>query len=99
MMSGSAESVLRQAVAAHQRGAVDDARRLYAEVLRLDPRNDAALGNLAIIAAGQGDLRTAEALLRQALELRPDDPVAWNNLCSVLQSQCRPADAVAGHPP
>jgi predicted O-linked N-acetylglucosamine transferase (SPINDLY family) len=96
-MTASADSILHQAIAAHQQGAADEAKRLYAEVLRLDPRNEAARGNLAIIAARQGDLRGAEALLRQALDLRPDDPVAWNNLGSVLQQQGRPADAETAH--
>jgi predicted O-linked N-acetylglucosamine transferase (SPINDLY family) len=96
-MTVSAESILRQAIAAHQRGAIDEAKRLYADVLGLDPRSDAARGNLAIIAAQQGDLRGAEALLRQALELRPNDPVAWNNLGSLLQQQGRSAEAGAAH--
>jgi predicted O-linked N-acetylglucosamine transferase (SPINDLY family) len=96
-MTASAESVLRQAIAAQQRGAADEAKRLYAEVLGIDPRNDAAHANLAIIAAQQGDLRGAEALLRRALELRPDDPVSWNNLGSLLQQQGRVAEAVAAH--
>jgi len=96
-MSASAESILRQAIAAQQRGAIGEAKRLYGDVLRLDPRNDAARGNLAIIAAQQGDLRGAEALFRQAIDLRPDDPVAWHNLGSVLQRQGRAADAIAAH--
>src|SRR5262249_61113738 len=98
-MSASAESILRQAIAAQQRGAIGEAKRLYGEVLRLDPRNDAARGNLAIIAARQGDLRGAEALFRHAIDLRPDGPVAWNNLGSVLPQQGRAADAVAGASP
>jgi predicted O-linked N-acetylglucosamine transferase (SPINDLY family) len=93
----SADSILREAVAAHRRGAIGEAKRLYEDVLRLDPRSEAARANLAIIAAQQGDLQGAEALLRQALDLRPDDPVAWQNLGLLLQQQGRPADAVAAH--
>jgi predicted O-linked N-acetylglucosamine transferase (SPINDLY family) len=96
-MTASADTIFRQAIAAHQRGAIDEAKRLYAEVLRRDPRSEAARGNLAIIAAGQGDLAGAEALLRAALDLRPDDPVGWTNLGSVLLRQGRPAEAVLAH--
>src|SRR5258708_4542400 len=73
-MTASAETILRQAIEAHRRGAIEDAQRLYRQVLSLDPRSDAACGNLAIIAAQQGDLAGAERLFRQALDLRPNDP-------------------------
>ena len=96
-MTASAETILRQAIEAHRRGAIEDAKRLYRQVLSLDPRSDAACGNLAIIAAQQGDLAGAERLFRQALDLRPDDPQGFNNLGSVLQQQGRPAEAVAAH--
>jgi predicted O-linked N-acetylglucosamine transferase (SPINDLY family) len=96
-MTASAESIFQEAIAAHRRGALDEARRFYAEILRLDPRNDAARGNLAIIMAEQGDLLGAETLFRQALALRPNDPVAWNNLGSTLQQQGKLADAVMAH--
>jgi predicted O-linked N-acetylglucosamine transferase (SPINDLY family) len=96
-MTGSAETILRQAIAAHRRGAIEDAKRLYGQVLSLDPRSDAACGNLAIIAAQQGDFAGAERLFHQALDLRPDDPQGFNNLGSVLQQQGRLADAVAAH--
>ena len=50
------EQLLENALAAHRRGTIADAKRLYASVLRIDPTNAAAFGNLAIIAAQQGDL-------------------------------------------
>ncbi len=84
-------------MAAHRRGSVADAKRLYASVLRIDPTNAAAFGNLGIIAAQQGDLAGAERLFRREIELRPDDAAGYNNLGSVLQQQGRPADAIAAH--
>ena len=45
------------ALAAQRRGAIADAKRLYASVLRIDPTNAAAHGNLAIIAAEWGSGR------------------------------------------
>jgi protein O-GlcNAc transferase len=88
---------LKNAVAAQRRGALGDAKQLYAAVLRIDPVNAAAFGNLAIIAAQQGDLVTAERLMRREIELRPDYPASYNNLGSVLQQQARPADAIVAH--
>ncbi|GAC1494731.1 MAG: tetratricopeptide repeat protein [Bradyrhizobium sp.] len=84
-------------MAAHRKGAISDARRLYAAVLKIDPTNAAAHGNLAIIAAQQGDLAGAERLIRRGLELKPDDPAGYNNLGSVLQQQGRFPDAIAAH--
>jgi protein O-GlcNAc transferase len=91
------EQLLREALAAQRRGAIADAKRLYASVLRIDPTNAAAFGNLAIIAAQQGDLAGAERMFRHEIKLRPDDPAGHNNLGSVLQQQGRPADAIAAH--
>lgn len=88
---------MKDALAAHRRGAVGDAKRLYSSVLRIDPTNAAAHGNLAIIAAQQGDLAGAERLFRREIELRPDDPTGHNNLGSVLQQQGRLADAIVVH--
>jgi protein O-GlcNAc transferase len=91
------QQLLQDALAAHRRGSIADAKRLYASVLKIDPTNAAAHGNLAIIAAQQGDLTGAERLIRREIELRPDYPASHNNLGSVLQQQGRLADAVAAH--
>ena len=91
------QQLLEDALTAHRHGRTGDARRLYASVLRVDPTNAAAHGNLAIIAAQQGDLAGAERLLRRGLELKPDDPAGYNNLGSVLQQRGRSPDAIAAH--
>jgi protein O-GlcNAc transferase len=91
------QQLLEDALAAQRRGSIGDAKRLYASLLRIDPTNAAAFGNLGIIAAQQGDLASAERLFRQQIKLRPDDAAGYNNLGSTLQLQARPADAVAAH--
>jgi predicted O-linked N-acetylglucosamine transferase (SPINDLY family) len=96
-MTAPADQILQQAIAAHRKGAVEEAKRLYGEVLRLDPRSEAAHGNLAIIAAQQGDLAGAERLFRRAIELRPDAPEGFNNLGALLAQQGRVSEAVAAH--
>ena len=96
-MTPAVDQILQQAVAAHRKGATEDAERLYRQVLSLDPRSEAACGNLAIIAAQQGDLAAAERLFRRAAALRPDDPAGLNNLGTVLQQQGRAAEAIVAH--
>jgi protein O-GlcNAc transferase len=91
------EQLLENALAAQRRGAMTDAKRLYAAVLNVDPRNAAAHGNLAIIAAQEGDLAGAEQLLRRAVALRPGDPQSFNNLGRVLLQQGRASEAIAAH--
>jgi protein O-GlcNAc transferase len=91
------QQLLEDALAAHRKGRIGDAKRLYASVLKIDPTNAAAHGNLAIIAAQQGDLTSAERLIRREIELRPDYPASHNNLGSVLQQQGRLVDAIAAH--
>ena len=66
-------------------------------VLRIDPTNVAAFGNLGIIAAQQGDLAGAERLFRREITLKPNYPAGHNNLGSVLQQQGRLTEAIAAH--
>jgi predicted O-linked N-acetylglucosamine transferase (SPINDLY family) len=91
------EQLMQQALSAHRRGAIAEAKHLYDRLLSIDPSNAAACGNLAIIAAQQGDLATAERLMRQDIRLRPNYSVSYNNLGTVLQQQGRAAEAVAAH--
>ena len=91
------QQLLQDALSAQRRGQIADAKRLYASVLRVDPTNAAAFGNLAIIAVQQGDLAGAERMLRHEIKLRPDYPVGHNNLGLVLQQQTRFLDAIAAH--
>ncbi|HLH89043.1 MAG TPA: tetratricopeptide repeat protein [Xanthobacteraceae bacterium] len=95
-MTASTDALFREAVDAHRRGDHPRAARLYRQVLSLDPRDEAACANLAIIAAQQGDLAGAERLFRRALDLRPN-PEGLNNLGTLLLQQGRAADAIAAH--
>ena len=97
MQQSTPEQLLKDALAAHRRGSIADAKRLYASVLRIDPTNAAAFGNLGIIAAQQGDLAGAERLFRQEIALKPNYPAGHNNLGSVLQQQGRLTEAIAAH--
>lgn len=96
-MTTASEQILKKAIEAHRSGAVEHAKSLYREVLRVDPNSAPAYGNLGIIAAQQGDLAGAERLLRQDIKLRPNYPAGYNNLGSVLQQQTRLDDAIAAH--
>ena len=94
--------MLEDALAAQRRGSIGDAKRLYASVLRIDPTNAAAHGNLAIIAAQQGDFAAAERLFLQEIRLRPNDSMTALTamraavLCS-HSDMAQPASAAREH--
>jgi len=60
-----------EAVALQESGKLDEARRLYAEVLRLDASHAKAHNNLGAILHRQGDLAAAIAHYARALEADP----------------------------
>lgn len=81
---------------------IEDAETAIAHALTRDPQDpwvaDAALAVLTTAArahARQGDLPGAEARLRRALEVRPQDPVVAADLAAVQAESGRPDEALA----
>jgi Flp pilus assembly protein TadD len=62
---------------------------IHSEPLRRVPRKLEHLITTAVDALYEGDAIKAEGMLRQALELAPDDPIILNNLASALAAQGR----------
>jgi predicted Zn-dependent protease len=57
-------------------GLIDNAERLYRQVVAIDPKNSIAVTGLARIALERGDQRGAYTFAREALALDPDNPIA-----------------------
>jgi predicted O-linked N-acetylglucosamine transferase (SPINDLY family) len=81
----TADSLVQAAFNAHQNGDVENARRLYQEALKLDPRHFNALQLLGVLAIQQSDYATANGWLEQALRVVPDSEPALLNHALVLQ--------------
>ena len=84
-------------------GLLDNAERMYRQVVAIDPRNSIAVTGLARVALERGDQRGAYTLARQALALDPENPIA-SHLSQRMAEQMRnrgeplPADLPAPAP-
>jgi tetratricopeptide (TPR) repeat protein len=82
-----------QAVKLHDAGNLDDADRLYREILRVEARHPQVWHNLGLIAQARGELSQAAQMLSRAVQLDGAQPSYHNNLGIVLQLASRHADA------
>jgi len=71
MVTAMSENLLENARRMHRSGNFAEAVRLYAEVLRLDPRQFEALYALGYLRFQAGQYGDAERLMRQAVEINP----------------------------
>src|ERR1043166_9635361 len=69
-------------------GLLDNAERLYRQVVEIDPKNSIAVTGLARVALERGDQREAYVLARRALAIDPENPVA-GHLAHRMEEQLR----------
>jgi tetratricopeptide (TPR) repeat protein len=87
----------RRARRAHERGELDQAERLYADILRRHPCHFDALHLLAMLNYQRGELDAAEKLLRAALRVDGARADAHADLGLVLLAMARLEDATAAY--
>jgi tetratricopeptide (TPR) repeat protein len=87
----------RRARRAHETGELDLAERLYADILRRNPRHFDALHLLAMLNYQRGELDAAEQLLRAALRVDGARADAHADLGLVLLAMARLDDATAAY--
>jgi Flp pilus assembly protein TadD len=88
---------LAVAVQQHQAGNLEQAERLYRQILQADPQHVDALHLLGIIACQQGKNDLAIRYMSEALRLRPDFAEARNSLGNVFREQGRLEEAAASY--
>ena len=76
--------LLQKALAAHRKGDIGAAERLYLDILRAAPAEFNALHLLGVIRAQQRRFEEAERLIRRAVQANPTNAEAQNNLGNVL---------------
>ncbi len=90
-----AAHLMREAVTAHQRGALARADRAYRELVAQYPRFADAWHYYGLLQHQRHEARAALECLRQAQALRPDHPPFLVNFARVLYEQGEVTDALA----
>ena len=80
------ETIIQQAVKAHQESRLKEAEQLYRSVLENKPTNLDANNNLGVLLHSLGRLDEAETNFKKAIELKPNYAEAHNNLGILLQN-------------
>ena len=89
----SAPLLLRQAIAYHQAGNLQEAERLYRSALKIDPSLAAAWINLGVLLRRAGNLEPAVLCMRRGLNIAPNDGSSWSNLGNALRALNRLEEA------
>lgn len=99
MESSQSSSIeqLQQALAHHQAGRLQQAERLYRDILAREPEHPDALHLLGVIAHQTGQHEQAVALIELAIQVQPRAPAYHNNLGEVLTALNRLDQAIAAY--
>jgi tetratricopeptide (TPR) repeat protein len=88
-------ALLERAVRLHQGRKLDEARAIYEQVLRLQPRNFDALHLLGTLLAQTGHRHEAVDLIERAIAVDGRNATAYYNLGNVLRDLKRTEEAIA----
>ncbi|HWA19278.1 MAG TPA: sulfotransferase [Devosia sp.] len=86
---------MKRALGAHQSGRVDEAARLYRQVILQDPKDDVALHNLGLIASARHDYPTAQSMMDASIKLKPSLAFYRSNYSTVLRAMGRTKLSIA----
>ena len=81
------ETLFKQATDAHQKHALDDAKKYYLQILTLDPSFIQAHWKLATIYWQSNDLEKVQTHYQKLLEIIPNSPALLNNLAALSLKQ------------
>ena len=90
-------SWLVEAFTSHQAGRLADAERLYRQILAAQPDHQDSLHLLAAISYQRGDYEQALVQTNLALDINPDNSLAWNQRGLALHRLKRFEQAVASY--
>lgn len=85
---------MNRALSLHREGRLEDAGRIYRQVLAAHPDHPEALKLLGLVRLNQGSPDEGLALIERSLSVDPDDWSSWFNHARALVTLGRDADAV-----
>jgi predicted O-linked N-acetylglucosamine transferase (SPINDLY family) len=88
------DHILQNAWRLHQAGNLNEAVRLYQEVLRANPKNFNALQLLGFVHFQRGEFADAERIMEKAIRINPSSVDALYNRGCALQALERPKEAL-----
>ena len=88
------QSQMQLAVHFHAQGQLDSARGLYEDLLKRFPDDVGVLHQLGVLESQAGHLDRAAARFARAVQLKPHDADAQNNLAFTWQQLGREAEAL-----
>ncbi len=91
------QNIFAEAVRLHRLGQLNEAERLYLQVLQAVPENINVLANLGIVCRDLGKLEEAEAYCRRTVAAAADDPEQHLNLGAVLEARGDASAAAAAY--
>ncbi len=86
---------IRIALQLHQAGRLEDAAKVYRQVLEQEPNNPDALHLMGVLAHQQGRQEAAFEYVRQAIRVSPFASEYYNNLGEICRAMGKRDDAVA----
>jgi Tfp pilus assembly protein PilF len=89
------DALVRSALTAHQQGRIDEAERIYREILAREAGHPVATHYLGLATWQRGDARAAEERMRAALAADASIPDFHNNLGLLLRDTGRVEEAIA----
>src|SRR5436190_12659502 len=84
MASAGEQQKLQTALSHHQNGNINEAAKLYRELIAANSRNSYALHFLGVIEAGVGQFDEAKSLIANSLSLQPGNVQFIENYASIL---------------
>jgi len=91
------ESLLQEALSLCQSGHFNEGKKIYFQVLELDPENSRALSNLGSIELHTGNLEGSIKFLNTSLRVNSNQPIAYYNYGMALQMTKKYNNALAAY--
>ena len=91
------ENKFQEAFKLHQDGSLQDAKKIYEEILEETPNDFNCLHHLGLIAKNNKEYQSAFELLSQAININPNNAAAHFNLANTLKKLNKISDAIASY--